>query len=66
MNKIVEAITVTDRATLVTPLNAAYNRRTLKAITLSDKTAYNNELLMVGENSLFWVIKKLLDKLGIE
>lgn len=40
-------------------------RRTLKAITIKDKVAYNIELLSAGKNSLFWVIKKLLDKLGV-
>ena len=41
-------------------------RRTIKAITVFDKAAYNDELLAAGRNSLYWVIKKLLDKLGVE
>lgn len=41
-------------------------RRALQAVTISDKDAYNNELLKAGQNSLFWVIVKLLNKLGIK
>lgn len=36
-------------------------RRTLKIIKISKPTAFNNELLKAGHNSLFWVIKRLLD-----
>lgn len=41
-------------------------RRTLKGITVHDPSKYNNELLKNGKNSSFYVIKKMLDKLGIE
>ncbi len=41
-------------------------RRTLEAIPIKDTSSYNKELLTAGQNSLFWVIKKLLDKLGVE
>ena len=41
-------------------------RRTLAAIPINDTLSYNNELLAAGQNSLFWVSKKLLDKLGVE
>lgn len=40
-------------------------RRTLLAISVSDTAKFNSELISMGNNSIFWVIKKLLDRLGI-
>jgi len=41
-------------------------RRTLLALTINNKDKFNTELLYIGKSSMFYVIKGLLDKLGIE
>lgn len=41
-------------------------RRTLVAVQINEPVKYNSELLNIGNDSIFWVIKKLLDGLGIE
>ncbi len=41
-------------------------RRTLLALDIKNPEAFNNELLNMGKSSMFYVIKRLLDKLGIE
>lgn len=41
-------------------------RRTLTAVEVTEKGKYNSELINIGQDSIFWVIKRLLDKRGIE
>lgn len=40
-------------------------RRAISKVEIQDKTSFNNELLKIKQDSIFWVIKKLLDKLGV-
>lgn len=42
-----------------------YRRVTTSGIIVTEKTAFNSELLNIGQDSIFWVIKKYLDKLGV-
>ncbi len=41
-------------------------RRTIAAIKISDKPAFNTELMYMGKSSMFYTIRGLLDKLGVE
>lgn len=63
---VVEKLLAKDysKATYVNGSDAIYVR-TLKAVQINKKDSYNNALLKYGKNSVFYLIKKLLDALGV-
>lgn len=40
-------------------------RRAVSTGAVTEKAAFNSELINIGQDSIFWVIKKYLDRLGV-
>lgn len=59
------ALDFTGRTEIVNGREDIY-RRTIAAININDKQAFNTELMYMGKSSMFYTIKGLLDKLGVE
>jgi len=59
------AFDFTDKIGIVNGREDIY-RRTIAAININDKQAFNTELMYMGKSSMFYTIRGLLDKLGVE